>query len=67
MRIGRRVGRFFFLAVVVCLCSLAGGLGFAYWYITDSETISRAIREHGVRYFPRAILDPGRVRPVFRG
>ena len=68
MRLGRRVARFFFWGLVLCFCSLAGGLWFAYWYITDSETISRIIREHAVRYLPAAILDPGRVRPsLFAG
>ena len=62
-RLGRRVARFLFWGLMLCVCSLAGGLWFAYLYITDSETIAKAIREHGVRYFPHAILDPGRIRP----
>jgi hypothetical protein len=66
MRLGRRVARFLFWGLVLCLSSLAGGLWFAYWYITDSETISRIIREHAVRYLPNSRLDPGRVRPDIR-
>ena len=68
MRIGRRVARVLIWGVVLCLSSLAGGIWFLYWHITDSETISKLIREQGVRYFPKAILDPGRVRPrIFAG
>ena len=68
MCLRRRVARFFVLGLVLCLTSLVGGLWFAYLYFTDSETISRTIREHAARYLPRAILDPGRVRPrVFAG
>ena len=63
MRTGRRVARFLFWGLVLCISSLAGGLWFAYSYLTDSETIARIIREHAVRYFPKAILEPGRVRP----
>ena len=63
MRLGRRVARFLFWGLVLCFSSLAGGLWFAYWYITDSETISRIIREHAVRY-SQSILDPGRVGPA---
>ncbi len=66
MKLGRRVARFLFWGLVLCFSSLAGGLWFAYWYFTDSNTISRIIREHAVRYLPRASLDPGRVRPNLR-
>src|SRR5262245_40375406 len=57
MRKGRRIARFVFWSFILCVCSLAGGLWFLYWYITDSETIAGVIREHGARYFPRAILE----------
>ena len=68
MKLGRRVARFLFWGLVLCFSSAAGGLWFAYWYITDSATISRIIREHAVRYLPRASLDPGRVHPdIFAG
>ena len=62
-RLGRRIARFVFWGLTLCFCSLAGGLWFAYWYITDSETIARVIKEHAVRYLPTAILEPGRIRP----
>ena len=41
------------------LSILGGGLWFAYWYITDSDTASKLIREEAIRFFPNAILDPG--------
>jgi AsmA-like C-terminal region len=67
-RLGRRVARFLIWGLVLCFCSLAGGLWFAYWYITDSDTIARVIREYAVQYLPKAILEPGRIRPsLFRG
>ena len=68
MRLGRRVARFLFWGLVLCFSSLAGGLWFAYSYLTNSATISRIIREHAVRYLPNTMLDPGRVRPhIFAG
>ncbi|MFI5459550.1 MAG: AsmA-like C-terminal region-containing protein [Isosphaerales bacterium] len=63
MRIGRRVAKVVFWGFVLCLSILAGGLWFAYWNLTNSESVARLIREHAIRYFPHSILDPGRVRP----
>ena len=63
MRLGRRVAKFCFLGLVLCLLLVSVGLWSAYVYITDSDTIARIIKEHAVRYLPRAILDPGRVPP----
>ena len=62
MRIGRRVAKVVFWGLVLCLSILGGGLWFAYWYMTDSESAAQLIREHAIRYFPHSILDPGRVR-----
>ena len=64
MRLRKRVAKFLGWCLLVCVTSLTGGLWFAYWYITDSETVAKFIREHGVRYFPGAFLDPGRVCPA---
>ena len=61
MRIGRRVVKTLIWGLVLCLSILGGGLWFAYWYMTDGDTIARLIREHAVRYFPRSTLDPGGV------
>jgi hypothetical protein len=62
MRIARRVAKVLFWGLVLCLSILAGGLWVAYWYITDSESVARLIREHAIRYFPHSVLEPGRVR-----
>jgi hypothetical protein len=62
MRIARRIAKVLFWSLVLCLSILAGGAWFAYWYVTDSESVARLIREHAIRYFPRATLEPGRVR-----
>jgi len=63
MRIRRRVAKAVFWGLVLCVSILAGGLWFAYWYMTDSESIARLIREHAIRYFPDSVLVPDRVRP----
>ena len=52
MRIGRRVVKALIWGLVLCLSILGGGLWFAYWYMTDGETVAQLIREHAVRYFP---------------
>ncbi len=62
MRIGRRLVKALVWGLLLCLSILGGGLWFAYWYMTDGETVAQLIREHAVRYFPRSTLDPGRVR-----
>ncbi len=62
MPIGRRLVKVMLLGMVLCLSTSAVGLWYAYWYVTDSETAARVIREHAVRYFQHAILKPGRVR-----
>ncbi len=62
MRIGRRVAKTLLWGFVLLSSTLGGGLWFAYWYITDSETAANLIREQAIRFFPRAMLDPGRVR-----
>jgi hypothetical protein len=68
MRIGRRVGKVVFWGLVLCLSILAGGLWFAYTYVTDSETAARLVKHYALRYLPRADVEPGRVRiGLFRG
>ena len=62
MRIGRRLMKALVWGLLLCLSILGGGLWFAYWYMTDGETVAQLIREHAVRYFPHSTLDPGRVR-----
>ena len=67
MRIGRRVLRVFVWGLLLCVSTLVGGLWFAYWYLTDGETVARLIREHAVKYFPGSNLDPGTVRVSLSG
>jgi hypothetical protein len=62
MRIGRRLTRTLTWGLVLLSSILGGGLWFAYWYMTDSDTASKLIREQAIRFFPKAIIDPGRVR-----
>jgi hypothetical protein len=40
----------------------AGGLWFAYAYVTDSSTLAGLIKAEAPRYLPGALLDIGRVR-----
>ena len=67
MRIGRRLVKALVWGLLLCLSILGGGLWFAYWYMTDGETVAQLIREHAVPYFPHATLDPGRVRTSLYG
>jgi len=68
MRIGRRLRKVVFWGMVLCLSILAGGLWFAYWYLTDGETAARLIKQQAVRFLPGSILDPGRVKiGLFKG
>ena len=62
MRIGRRIVKIVFWGVLLSLSISGGALWFAYWYMTDSDTAARLIREHAVKYFPGSTLEPGRVR-----
>ena len=61
MRIGRRVVKALVWGLVLSLSILGGGLWFAFWYMTDGETVAQIIREGAVPYFPGSTLDPGRV------
>ena len=53
----RRLRKFLAWGTLVLLASLGGGLGFAYWYVTDSETIARTIRAEAPRYLPGSRVD----------
>ena len=61
MRICRRIVKILLLLVVLSVSTLVGGVWFAYWYLTDGETVAKLIREQGIRYFPHSVLKPGRV------
>jgi AsmA-like C-terminal region len=68
MRFCRRLLKILILGLILCLSTLAGALWFAYSYVTDSETVSKLIREQGLRYFPQSLLKPGSARvSVFAG
>ncbi len=51
----------------MCLSILGGGLGYAYWCMTDGEWVAQLIRECAVAYFPGSTLEPGRVRVSLYG
>src|SRR4051794_36793290 len=62
MRIRIRLGKVLAWGAVFALSSLAGMVGFAYWYVTDSETLAGLIRGEAPRYLPGSRLELGRVR-----
>jgi hypothetical protein len=51
-----------FWSVVLVLAMLAGGLGFAYSYVTDSATLAEAIRRGSPRYLRGSVVHVGRVQ-----
>src|SRR4051794_17473294 len=57
----RKLRKFLAWGTLVLMASLGGGLGFAYWYVTDSETLARAIRAEAPRYLPGSRVDLTRV------
>lgn len=66
MRVRIRVRKILFLGTLLIVCTVAGGLGFAYSYYTDSTNLKELIRKEFPRYLPQAKLDLGtvRVRPL---
>src|SRR5579864_466030 len=60
MRSGIR--RVVFWATMLFLATVAGGLWFAYSYVTDSDTLASLIRGEVPRYLPGTRLLIGRVR-----
>ncbi|MDR3635954.1 MAG: hypothetical protein P4L84_19285, partial [Isosphaeraceae bacterium] len=62
MRLRVRVGKVLFWGTLLLLCTLAGALGFAYSYYTDSATLRSLIKAKVPRYLPAAELDLGTVR-----
>ena len=57
-----RLRKVLFWGAAVVLSSLAGGLGFAYYYVTDSETLARFVRTEGARFLPGSFVDLARAR-----
>ena len=62
MRIRTRLRKALFWGSFFLLACLAGVLGFAYWYVTDSENLARLIREGAPRFLRGAQLEVSRVR-----
>ncbi len=61
MGIRKRARRAIYWGAVLLLTSLAGGLWFAYTYVTDSNTLAALIRAEAPRYLPGSRLDLARV------
>ncbi len=47
---------------MLVLAILAGGLGFAYSYVTDSDTLAQVIRQEAPRFFPGSLVHVGKVQ-----
>src|SRR5262245_16753157 len=62
MGIRKRIGRFCFWVAFLVLACLAGVIGFAFWYVTDSETLAGLIRTEIPRYLPGSALGLSKVR-----
>lgn len=48
--------------MILVLAILAGGIGFAYSYVTDSDTLAKAIRDQAPQFLPTSLLLVGRVQ-----
>ncbi len=61
-----RLRKFLLWGVVFVASVMAGAIGFAYTYITDSETLAALIRDEAPRYLPHARVQVERVmlRPL---
>src|SRR5947209_4653521 len=61
-----RVRKVVVWGLLLVASTLAGGLGFAYSYITDSATLAALIRREAPRYLPGSSLKVDRVllRPL---
>jgi hypothetical protein len=62
MRMRRRLLKLFFWALVLCTAIPAGGLWYMYYYMTESTTVARMIREYAVKYLRDSELMPGHVK-----
>ena len=62
----RRFWKVLFWGTMLVATSLAGGLWFAYAYLTDSATLAAKVRAEAARYLPGSEVDPGKVgvRPL---
>jgi AsmA-like C-terminal region len=62
MSLQSRAQKFLFWSTALMVLALAGGLWFAYTYVTDSDTLAAVIREQAPHYLPGSRLEVGRVR-----
>jgi len=62
MHLRTRLKKALFWGTFFLVTSLAGMIGFAYWYVTDSENLARLIRDGAPRYLKGVQLDVGKVR-----
>ncbi len=62
MRIRIRWRKLVAWTLLLILCTIAGGLGFAYSFYTDSATLGSLLKAEIPRYFPHTQFDVGRVR-----
>jgi hypothetical protein len=62
MSVKRRLRKLFAWVIILSLCIVAGGLWFAYLYLTDGEAAARLIKQSATRFLPGSVLDPGRVK-----
>ena len=66
MRISRGIRKAIAWTCLVMMASIAGGLFFAYTYVTDSVTIERMIKSFSPKYLPNSVvsLTRARIRPL---
>lgn len=57
-----RVWKAFFWTIFLLMTCLGGVVGFAFWYVTDSETVAALIHSQGKRFLPGSDVNVGRVR-----
>ena len=62
MGIGKRARRAISWGAVLLASSLAGGLWFAFTYVTDSGTLVEMVQSQAPRYLPGTRLELGKVR-----
>src|SRR5438309_2243567 len=66
MSLARRIRKIAVWSMVLLLAVLAGGVGFAYLYVTDSDNVAAVIRQKATRFLPDSILAVAKVqlRPI---
>ena len=58
----KRAWKWLAWSLILIFSILAGALGFAFSYVTDSDTIATLIREQAPRFFPGSIVEVGRAQ-----